>query len=133
MKVLVVISMLSFSFMNSFSQKIEIALLYNAKWMLEKGKDKGAPQTYISGSKNITDHFTIQFEKNGEFLWDSNPSCGTHIGAVSGAGSWMYDEKNNLLTLDFKNVVTESGETRGKEKYQIISFKDKEMLLNIFK
>lgn len=113
------------------SQEVKTSLLEEKKWVLLSSKE--SQQTYISNAKDITDKFTISFQKDGTFLWHTNPSCGTHIGAISGVGKWEYKPGTAFLILDFKNITLDSGETKGVECYQVDSLTNNTLALSKLK
>ncbi len=131
MKYLLTFTIVLIFFMNnSTAQQLNNSLLEGKRWMLLNSDE--SKRTYMSNAKNVTDKFTITFNNDGTFLWDTNPSCGTNIGAVSGTGSWTYKKESDYLQMDFKGVVTISGEKRGVEYYKIDSVTNNTLALSKF-
>lgn len=110
------------------AQVANMSLLEGKRWMLLNSDD--SRRTYMSDAKNVTDKFTITFNNDGTFLWNTNPSCGTNIGEVAGTGLWSYKKESNYLLLDFKGIVTTSGEKKTTECYKIDSITNNTLALS---
>lgn len=124
-----------FLFTNTMcSQKISSKSLINnsIKWYGQP-YDPSAATTEFTYRADLPTHgiTSFVFKDNNIFYWYDHPKCGLNENATSGEGKWKL--ANNILTLDFKNIVTEMHGKRGIEKFQIVSITKEELVIKFLK
>lgn len=94
MKKICLIVFICFGAILSLKADIETSLLYNKLWvytylepddsgLVYTARVKGPESDFDNGFMELMNSFTLEFYDDHSFVWDTHPSCGTNIGAVS--------------------------------------------------